>query len=414
MDVLIALEQRFARTPDGAVWTTQGVGSRRSWARYLEEFGRVRLLVRVEEVAAPATLWRRADGDRVEVLPLPYYLGPVQYLRRFLDVERAVRGALASRARDAIILRVPGTIGTAAGRALRASGRPYAIEVVGDPHEVFAPSASDHPLRALFRLTSTANLGLLCATAAASLYVTREALQRRYPPRPGTPSFAASDVETSDEAYVAEPRSPSAPVGPPFRIIHVGACATLNKGTDLLIEAVARCARGDLDVELVIVGDGRLRGDFQALARRVGVGERVRFTGVLPAGDSVRRELDRAHLFVLPSRAEGLPRALVEAMARGLPCLASAVGGIPELLPPHALLPADAAGIAARIRAVADDRALQAQLSRENLARAREFLDRTLQPRRLEFYRAISALTDRWAAAAARPVRRGEHHDATA
>lgn len=408
MDLIVALEQRFARTPDGAAWTTAGVNSRRSWSRYLEVFERVRLLARVEDVAERSPQWLRADGDGVELLPVPYYLGPVQYLSRIFEVEHAVRAGVASRPRDAVILRVPGTIGTVAGRALRASGRPYAVEVIGDPYDVFAPGASDHPLRALFRWTSTRNLRRLCATSAASLYVTREALQRRYPPRPGTPSFAVSDVETSEEAFVAEPRPPSAPAGPPFRIIHVGTCAALYKAPDLLIEAVARCAVAGLDVELVIVGDGRLRGELEALARARGIGDRVRFTGLLPAGDAVRRELDRAHLFVLPSRQEGLPRAMVEAMARGLPCLGTAVGGIPELLPASALVPPDAAGLAAKIREVAASAELRAEMSRRNLARARDYLDQALQPARLEFHRQLVALAERWAGAVDRPVRGGE------
>jgi len=414
MDLIVALEQRFARTPDGAAWTTAGVNNRQSWSRYLGVFQRVRLLARVQDVGERSPQWLRADGDGVELLGVPYYIGPAEYLRRFLDVERAVRAGLAAHPRDAVILRVPGTIGTVAGRALRATARPFAVEVIGDPHDVFAPGASDHPLRALIRWNATANLRRLCAEAAASLYVTREALQRRYPSRTGTPSFGVSDAETAEEAYVAGPRPATASAGPPFRIVHVGTCEALYKAPDLLIEAAARAAADGLDLELVIIGDGRLRGELEALACARGLGERVRFTGLLPAGEPIRRELDRAHLFVLPSRQEGLPRAMVEAMARGLPCLGTAVGGIPELLPPSALVPADAAALAARIRAVAASAELRAEMSRQNLARARDYLDRTLQPRRLEFYRTLVALTVRWAGHGRRPALGGEDHAATA
>ena len=62
--------------------------------------------------------------------------------------------------------------------------------------------------------------------------------------------------------------------------------------------------------------------------------DRVRFRGQLTTPVDVRAELDRADLFVLPSRQEGLPRAMIEAMARALPCIGSSVGGIPELLQP--------------------------------------------------------------------------------
>jgi glycosyltransferase involved in cell wall biosynthesis len=407
MDVLIALEHRFVRTPDGATWTPTAL-ARRSWSRYFATFDRVRLLARVQDVPERDPRWLRVDGDGVEVAAVPHYVGPREYLLRFVHVERAVRAALDARPRDAVILRVPGTIGSVAARALRAARRPFGLEVVGDPFDVFAPGASDARLRPFFRWWATWRLRELCAAAATTLYVTSSALQRRYPPAPGARSFAASDVEASDECFVGAPRPADAPAGPPFRIVHVGTFAALYKSPDVLIEAAARCAEGGLDLELVLIGDGRHRGELERLAQRRGIANRVRFTGQLPSGEAVRRELDPAHLFVLPSRQEGMPRALIEAMARGLPCLASPVGGIPELLPESALVPAEPDVLAARIRAAAQDAAWRAEMSRRNLARAREFQERNLQPVRQAFHATLAELTDQRArprpAASARDV----------
>lgn len=396
MDLVIALEHRFAQTRDGATWTPTSL-SRVSWTRYLGTFDRIRLLARVERVAEARPGWLRVDSDRVLMAPVPYYVGPAEYLRCFVEIERAVRAALAERPADAVILRVPGTIGTVAARALRAAGRPFGLEVVGDPWDAFAPGASHHPLRTLFRFTATHRLRRLCRDARASLYVTSAALQRRYPPAPGAPSFAASDVELADEAFVAAPRAADAPCGPPFRVVHVGTLAALYKAPDLLIRAVARCAAGGLDVRLAILGDGRHRAELAALAAEIGLGARVEFLGHLPSGEAVRRELDRAHLFVLPSHQEGMPRAMIEAMARGLPCLGTRVGGIPELLDGPALVDADDEALAERIATVARDAALRAELSCRNLERARAFQERVLQPVRERFHRELSALTSAWA-----------------
>jgi glycosyltransferase involved in cell wall biosynthesis len=395
MDVMIALEHRFVRTPDGAVWTPTGA-SRRSWSRYLTTFERVRLLARVLDVPARDPRWLRADGDGVVVHPIPHYVGPREYVARCLDVERAVRATLRAHPREAVLLRVPGAIGYVAARALRAARRPFGLEVVGDPLDAFAPGASDALLRPVIRQWAAWRLRDLCKAAATTLYVTVAALQRRYPPAPGARTFAASDVETSDEWFAAAPRAPDERAGAPFRIVHVGTLAALYKAPDVLLEAAARAAAAGLDLELVVIGDGRHRGELERLAARLGIAGRVRFAGQLPSGEAVRRELDLAHLFVLPSRQEGMPRALIEAMARGLPCLASPVGGIPELLPQAALVPPDPALLAARIRELAQDGAARAAMSARNLARARDFREAALQPIREAFHAHLAALTAGW------------------
>jgi glycosyltransferase involved in cell wall biosynthesis len=98
---------------------------------------------------------------------------------------------------------------------------------------------------------------------------------------------------------------------------------------------------------------------------------------------------------------------MVEAMARALPCLGSAVGGIPELLPPSAVVPRDAAQLAERIAAIARDPALRADMSRRNLERARGFHERALQPVREAFFRDVAACTAHAGGALPVPAARG-------
>jgi glycosyltransferase involved in cell wall biosynthesis len=132
-------------------------------------------------------------------------------------------------------------------------------------------------------------------------------------------------------------------------------------------------------------------------AASLGLAACVRFTGHLSSPDLVRKELSEADLFVLPSRTEGLPRALIEAMAIGLPCIGSDVGGIPELLPPSERVPpGDARALADGILELLSDPLRLARLSAENVERAREFHIDALRPRRHAFYRAVEGATRRW------------------
>ncbi len=104
-----------------------------------------------------------------------------------------------------------------------------------------------------------------------------------------------------------------------------------QKGQLLLIEAIARARTSIPDLELVLVGDGELRGVIEARISELGLDECVSITGWADT-NRVRAELDAARVFVLPSFAEGLPVALMEALAAGRPVVTTNVAGIAELV----------------------------------------------------------------------------------
>jgi glycosyltransferase involved in cell wall biosynthesis len=165
----------------------------------------------------------------------------------------------------------------------------------------------------------------------------------------------------------------------------------------VLIDAVAAAVREGADLELVLAGEGKYRPEFERRAATLGLGARARFLGQVPYGAGVREVLDRADLFVLPSRSEGLPRAIIEAMARGLPCIGSTVSGIPELLPAEDLVPPDdVPALTAKIREVLGDRARMQRMSVRNLAKAEDYREELLRARRRAFYRSLRETTERW------------------
>ena len=90
-------------------------------------------------------------------------------------------------------------------------------------------------------------------------------------------------------------------------------------------------ARRGADARLTIVGDGPQRNELERLAAELGVGDRLELPGSV-GQDAIREYYARADLFALPSFAEGLPVVLIEAMAMGLPVVASHITGIPELV----------------------------------------------------------------------------------
>lgn len=392
MRVVVTAEARFSRTPDGAVWTTGSAGHQ-FWTRYLSTFEQVRVVARVLDLPEPEDDAIRVDGGQVEIWPVPHYVGPRQYLRSRRIIGQAVRGAADPA--DAVILRVPSPIGTLLANSRDRLRLPYGLEVVGDPYDVFAPGVVSHPLRPLLRQWFTRSMRRQCASAHAVSYVTQRWLQTRYPARHDAFATFYSNVDLPPAAYLPHPRPSGRPPDTPT-LVSVGSLDQLYKGIDTLIEALAKLAATGARVRLTHLGDGRFRPRLEQLAARLNVADRVVFLGAVPSGEPVRRELDAAQLFVMPSRTEGLPRALIEAMARGLPAIGARVGGVPELLSDEDLVkPDDPTGLATAITRMLADPARMTTSSARNLARARHYSADFLTDRRDSFYRQVRDTTGR-------------------
>jgi glycosyltransferase involved in cell wall biosynthesis len=134
-------------------------------------------------------------------------------------------------------------------------------------------------------------------------------------------------VPNTVDTSVFEP--PAQPRGGTGRLLCVGALAE-KKGHVHLLEALA-LVRRERDVTLEIVGDGELREELERLTKELGLGGVVRFHGAL-SREEVAELMRACDLFVLPSLFENLPVVLIEAMASGLPAVATRVGGVPELV----------------------------------------------------------------------------------
>lgn len=145
-----------------------------------------------------------------------------------------------------------------------------------------------------------------------------------------------------------------------------------SKGLNYLIEAVA-LLKNNYNVKLLIVGDGSLMEELTKMAKNKGLEESVIFTGLRRDITDILSSID---IFVLPSIKEGFPNSLLEAMAMGKPVVATAVGGIPEVIGhgTNGLLvkPADVEGLQTAIKLLIDDRLMAKNIG---LA-ARDFIEK--------------------------------------
>jgi glycosyltransferase involved in cell wall biosynthesis len=138
-----------------------------------------------------------------------------------------------------------------------------------------------------------------------------------------------------------------------------------GKGLEVLIDALALLVAGEEAghrVDLVVLGDGPARASLEARAARLGIGDRIHWLGYVADRATYMEALASCDLFVFPSPAEGFPKVILDAMAAGLPVVASGAGSLAELAS-HGIIrriaverPAEVAAAVPALAASPDDR----------------------------------------------------------
>jgi len=268
---------------------------------------------------------------------------------------------------------------------------PYGVEVMADAAAQFAPGAYRGPLRRIYKYIWVKTLKCQCRFAKAASYVTSRSLQELYPPTPACPTFSYTTLDLPEQCIVPASRPVERFLKPQLTLINVAMMQRHLKGQDIIITAVAKLKRVGISTQLWLVGDGDTREIFEELAAHLGVSDNVKFVGRVTAGAQIFDLLDQADIFVLPSRQEGLPRVVIEAMARALPCFASDLPGNRELLDDEFRLPIeDPDAWATRLADAISQPEILAQASDHNRNAAKRYTLSNVQPIRIAFYRTLA------------------------
>lgn len=295
------------------------------------------------------------------------------------------------RSARVVILRLPSTLGVVAGSLCLLFHRPYFVEQVGDPKEALVPALGKDSIftRAIAACFSFMNAWLV-RRATGVIYVTDEALQRRFP-CPGLQGAASNVVVDVPDECPKKDFFGLELAGRAFRIGSIGSYANSYKGYMHAIEAVSELCTAGFNASLEIVGAGNC-APYILKAEQLGVRNRIYFLGEVHDRGDLFRWLDELDVYIQPSLTEGLPRALVEAMSRGLPCVATRVGGVPELLSDDCLAPpGDGSALAAVIRRVCETPDAARHHGKLNHIRARNFDSVIIARKKAEFWEAAAA-----------------------
>lgn len=355
--------------------------------RYLRVFDKVRYVLRCidEEQLKPGRAL--ISSDRVEIIPVPIFHGPVQYAKKYFQVKRAVNGV--TNECDAAILRLPSTVGQLISNDILLRGIPYAVEVVFDAHDG-ADTASNFIEKFLWRLID-GKMRSICEKADGVSCVTEHYLQQHYfSTKEGHFTSFYSSL-TLDKSFFSAPRK--YPTSNQLSVAHVDLQIDLfgRKGTSELIRAIRMLKNRGISIRVRFAGEDR-GGRWDEIiryARILGVEDNIEYVGFLNR-DELGRFLEESDIFVLPTRAEGLPRVIIEAIAKGLPVVTTPVSGNPELVEKDFLVEYyDIQGLADTIEKLVINKGLYEETSQRNFNHSLQYESSILQARRDRFYEQL-------------------------
>lgn len=385
-------EARYLKAGVG-IYNPSGVLKYELFKRYLGVFDEMIIVARVQ-IATDEELSRcidtnRVDGVNISVAELPYFWGPLDYFKKQRCVSNSMKNIISSLSReDRCILRVPGNIGDLAAKILKKQKINYAVEVVGDPFDVFSNGASTHKLRFFLKLILSRSLKKTVKNAIGVCYITTMVLPDRYPASDKAFTDIISNVRLKENDYVDKIK-PIDVAKKRLDLISIGSLEQMYKSPDIVIDAVSKLVELGHEVHLTWVGEGKFKGEMIKYASDKGVDQYISFIGYIGEKDKINKLLDDSDIFILVSRAEAQGRAIIEAMARGKIVIGSNVGGIPENVSPEFLVPKDC--VDSLVDKIVEVKLLKdfSKWQYRNLNKAKEYEESLLQHKRDGFLKKI-------------------------
>ena len=271
------------------------------------------------------------------------------------------------------------------GWAAARIGHELGVPAVGTAHRADVLDIPAQGAKARMRVAEAIQTLDAVVTVSRAIGDAADAIARPRRPITVVPNGADAEVFMPRDPAEARRRLGIPPEGPV--ISYVGKLVP-RKGVDTLIEAMGiLAARAAGAPRLVMAGIGGMREPLEQRAAQLGVADRITWLGKVPH-DDVGWVMSAGDVFVLPSLSEGLPTVVCEAMACGLPVVATAVDGTPEIVddPATGLLvqPHDAGGLAAALARVLDDPGMARDMGAEALRRSEAEYTWAANARRME------------------------------
>lgn len=325
MKLVFAHDHVFYQYKD-KFYSTGGL-SKEMLERYTQVFEEVVVISRQKKINEYFDNLTLASTKNVKFVKIPDFKSIKNYFT-ILEAKNKINKVILQA--DALIARLPSSIGSLAVKTAKKHNKPYLIEMVACPWDAYW----NHSLKGKI-IAPFAYLGTKKEVKEADyvVYVTNKFLQKRYPTKGKDVNCSNVSLKDFDENILELRIKKINNLKPGSKII-IGTTAAVNvkyKGQQYVIQALGKLKKqGITNYEYQLVGSGD-QSYLKSVAKKYDVIDQVKFLGQ-KRHDEVFKWLDSIDIYVQPSRQEGLPRALIEAMSRGLPAFGARTAGIPELL----------------------------------------------------------------------------------
>ena len=298
------------------------------WQRYLKVFDYLVVVARYRETRDfDTSRLKKSSGANVSFTKVPNFKS-MRTLYKYFEARKIIEEEVKKA--DAIIVR-NSTIGDIAVKYAIKYQKPYAYEIVGCPWDALWNYGNiQGKILAPFAYLRTKKIA---KNSKFTLYVTQKFLQKRYPTKGYSKGCSDVFLPIIEEKVLINriEKIKKMDLDKKLKIGMIGALTSEYKGFDLAIKALKDLNNKYKNVELHLLGSGD-KSKWENFSKKMKVQDKVIFEGTLPSGEPVFKWLDNMDIYIQPSKTEGLPRALIEAMSRGCPAVGSKTGGIPELL----------------------------------------------------------------------------------
>lgn len=292
------------------------------FSRYERLFGKIDFITRVKHSKNEYSEACKLSVNKYRVIEYPNYLTLKGVFANKTISNQILEDEIKKC--DGLIIRLPSFLGIHCVKIARKYNKLYLIELVGCPWDALRTHGLSGKVLAPYMYLRTK---LAVKSASYVLYVTNEFLQKRYPTK-GL-QVGCSDIDLQSEGgYNKVNRKKADPKN--IIIGTVGKIDLRYKGHATVIKAIKLLKKDGYRVQYQVVGPGD-NGYLKKIAGQNGVIEDVVFVGSM-GHDDIFTWLSSLDLYIQPSLTEGMPRALIEAMSKECPCIASNAGGMPELI----------------------------------------------------------------------------------